>query len=438
MLIYLLKLFFNCLTAALVTLALLCLLVLDTTPNLPLNWSPNAQLSNELFKKTAAQAQNSENLTLSEQELNHALNSIINRFITSVTKIQFLADNHLQLVSALQYNKHVDFCFVNLSLKLVNQGGGLSIKELQIGKLKFRTQAAGFIFKTLLQHSVLKHYYFLAQQHIKAVYIENNALQINYTFNSMAQTDSDLSAVKPSNCRAPCNQPKPLAAPLLITQPETLEFYHQQINLIVQHHNPEQRLSLASLLQPLFKLAWQRSTPATAISDNIAIIYAICAYVNRNEIPFYLPITQPLTQIHSYPVYLYKRTDQAKHFMLSAALTVSGGPHLADLLGQEKELRDAFSSSGFSFIDLAADRAGMKFSERATASAKDAKELQAIMAGITDYHSFMPVTQDLPEKLNNAQFTQQFDSITSPAYRQLLQKIDNRIEALPIYPQKTG
>ncbi len=438
MLIHLLKLLFNCLTAALVTLALVCLLVLDTTPNIPLNWSPNAQLSNELFKKTAAQAQNGENLSLTEQELNHALNSIINRFIVSVTQIQFLPDNHLQVVSTLQYNKRLNFCFINLRLNIVNQGGGLSIEQLQIGKLKFGARAADVIFNALLKHSVLKHYYFLAQQHVKAIYIANNSVQINYTFNSLAQPDSDSSPLKTSNCAAPCNPAKNLPAPLLVTQPDTLEYYHQQINLIVQRHNPEQRLSLASLLQPLFKLALQHSSPATAINDNIAIIYAICAYVNRNEIPFYLPITQPLTQIHTYPVYLYKRTDQAKHFMLSAALTVSGGPHLADLLGQEKELRDAFSNSGFSFIDLAADRAGMKFSERATASAKDAKELQAIMAGITDYHAFMPVTQDLPEKLSNAQFTQQFDSINSPAYRQLLQKIDNRIEALPIYPQKTG
>lgn len=426
MLPIILRTFYRSLISLLLFSALVFVLAIEAAPCIPLGWHPDVQLSRALFRKTAAQVQNNDNLDLSEQELNHAINSVVNRFILSATHIHFTANNSAIANVALQIHRQYNCCYVNLSFHLDNKNGILTIEQLKIGKLTFGQAASEALFNFGLKHSLLKHYYFLAKQHIKAIRIQNNHIQINYAFNALANTATN---VKEPRCTKTCADAELPPS----TMPEALAFYQQQIANIVHQHDISQRLSLASLLQPLFKAAYQRSSPATAISDNIAIIYTICAYVNKNEIPFYIPIKQLLTQIRIHPVFLYKRTDQAKHFMLSAALTVTGGHYLADILGQEKELRDAFSSSGFSFIDLAANRAGMKFSERATASPKDAKELQRIMSEITDYHEFMPVTQDLPEKLSNVQFTQQFDSISSPAYQQLLQVIDDRIDALPIY-----
>ncbi len=62
------------------------------------------------------------------------------------------------------------------------------------------------------------------------------------------------------------------------------------------------------------------------------------------------------TQIHG-------RNDTAKHFFVSALLTAATTAQEAEQLGVAKEVLDAQGGSGFSFADLAADRAGIRFAE---------------------------------------------------------------------------
>lgn len=417
------------LSFSILALAIVALLYLtiDPAPAIPLAWKPDSQLAKELFKKTAANVQRNQNLELNEAELNHAINSIVNRYLRSNTHITLTEKDTAIGKIAIQLPAGLLSGFINIDFSLQNHVDGLTVTSLTLGRLDVSNQLTDSLIHLLLKHSVLKHYYFLALQHVKSVQIHQQQLEVSYVFNSLAEGFQSLAS---EQLAAGNVRPEKLS-----TTPENLVFFQQKLAEVIKHHNPTTRLSIADLLRPLFDVAYRHSAESTAISDNIAIIYVVSAYVNNNEIPFYIPLKESLPAAQIYPVFLYKRTDQAKHFMLSAALTTTGGPHLADILGQEKELRDAFSSSGFSFVDLAADRAGMKFSERATASPKDAKELQRIMAQIQDYSAFMPATQDLPEKLSNAQFTERFDSINSKAYRRLLQTIDDRIEALPIYPK---
>ena len=65
---------------------------------------------------------------------------------------------------------------------------------------------------------------------------------------------------------------------------------------------------------------------------------------------------------------LHGRNDAAKHFFLSATLTVVVGPFLAERIGRDKEILDAHrlqsekpSGQGFSFVDLANDLAGIRY-----------------------------------------------------------------------------
>jgi hypothetical protein len=56
----------------------------------------------------------------------------------------------------------------------------------------------------------------------------------------------------------------------------------------------------------------------------------------------------------------------------------------------------AKKGSGFSFIDLAADRAGIYFGKQATASPEKALKIQEKMANVENYQAFMPDITDLP------------------------------------------
>jgi hypothetical protein len=86
--------------------------------------------------------------------------------------------------------------------------------------------------------------------------------------------------------------------------------------------------------------------------------------------------------------------------------------------------------SGFSFNDLAADRAGTRFGELAV---RDAAALQArIAAGVSDA-DLMPPVSDLPEGLPQAEFVARYGGVGGAGYNRLLADIEARIDGLPMF-----
>ena len=63
------------------------------------------------------------------------------------------------------------------------------------------------------------------------------------------------------------------------------------------------------------------------------------------------------------------RRDLAQHFVLSAFLAANSGTQAAEAAGLAKEVVDAQGPSGFSFTDIAADRAGIRFAGSVSRSA---------------------------------------------------------------------
>jgi hypothetical protein len=164
------------------------------------------------------------------------------------------------------------------------------------------------------------------------------------------------------------------------------------------------------------------------------VIFTVNDYVNKRETQKLLPAAEaePATE-QRYSAFMYKRIDLAKHFIGSAALTASANGQVAKVMGEEKELSDAQGGSGFSFIDLAADKAGTRFGEIATSSPENARKIQQAMSKIEDYTDFMPDPRDLPENMDEAEFKRRFESIDSPAYQEVVRQIDLRISAASIY-----
>ena len=98
------------------------------------------------------------------------------------------------------------------------------------------------------------------------------------------------------------------------------------------------------------------------------------------------------------------RRDLARHFFLSAYLTVVLGSRETDSLGLAKEMVDTHNSSGFSFADLAANRAGSAFA----GGVLDKKfSLPMLVQGFLVGH-YMPSVDGLPEKLSATQLTAEF------------------------------
>lgn len=124
------------------------------------------------------------------------------------------------------------------------------------------------------------------------------------------------------------------------------------------------------------------------------------------------------------------RNDLAMHFMASAVITAYSDTVLSNAIGLYKELEDARSGSGFSFNDLIADRSGTRFAEKAMVSQDSARRMRnIILAGILDTE-LIPHWSDLPEHMSETAFKARFGSIDSPRYREMMDKIEQRVASL--------
>jgi hypothetical protein len=185
------------------------------------------------------------------------------------------------------------------------------------------------------------------------------------------------------------------------------------------------RLELALLLSELLARGADASAPGVdAAGENRAALLVLAAYVNGNGLT---PANQARFA-HPRPVYLRARRDLAQHFMASAALAAEGGSALSHLLGLTKELSDAQGGSGFSFADLTANRAGIRFAELATNSAVGARHVQLLARVGFHEDAIMPRIDGLPEGMQRGALERALGAVGSQDYARLLEYIDRRIE----------
>lgn len=414
-------LLYSCIALILVC-AMLVFFGIGDTPELEVGWSPTrddlVRAKKILHEGSKTKPDEIGIIELNQADLNLAGNYLLNRYSKSAANLYFKNDE-LRFGVTMTLPENSFGTYLNISFRLGNiEGNDLPvITKFKAGKLLFPAKLAAFVIDTVIQHSSLNEYFILATRPLKAVKIDDQKLTITYFPNkdTLIQARNFLTHTGDNTA---------------------LNIYQQQLADIIAKHDPKWRLSLAELLQPLFKLAYQRSTLETAIDENRIVISAINDYVNKQETKKLLSMPEPAPATASgqqYSAFLYKRTDLAQHFIGSAALTASVNRQAAQIAGEEKELSDAQGGSGFSFIDLAADKAGTRFGEMATSSPETARKMQKMMSEIKDYSDFMPDPRDLPEHMNEADFKQRFESINSPVYQEISKQIDARILATPIY-----
>jgi hypothetical protein len=128
------------------------------------------------------------------------------------------------------------------------------------------------------------------------------------------------------------------------------------------------------------------------------------------------------------------RRDLAQHFFVSCYLAATMGAEAANAAGVAKELVDANTTSGFSFADLAADRAGVRFAEGVMARRFPLR----LLGQAFSVSAFMPELKDLPEGLSATDVASQFGSPDDPRFQKRLFEIDQRIQSLPAYRISTG
>jgi hypothetical protein len=82
---------------------------------------------------------------------------------------------------------------------------------------------------------------------------------------------------------------------------------------------------------------------------------------------------------------------------------------------------------------LLADRAGVRFAQIAIGSASSAAALQQFFSQEQTEADLFPSKSRLPEGLSQQTFEQDYQSVDSVNYQKILQDIDQRLDALPLY-----
>ncbi len=195
------------------------------------------------------------------------------------------------------------------------------------------------------------------------------------------------------------------------------------------------QLPMVRAMAPLFELAAERSAgDGDAVAENRAALVVLTLFANGRHVGSVAPAARSWARPRPLRLTLGGRFDFPQHFLVSAALVTEGTSPLSRAIGLYKEVADSRSGSGFSFNDMAANRAGTRFGELAL---QRPQELQRRVAGggggrpLRD-EDLLPAVADLPEFLPEAEFRRRFGGVGAPAYEALLADIDRRIAGLPL------
>ena len=187
---------------------------------------------------------------------------------------------------------------------------------------------------------------------------------------------------------------------------------------------------LAPMLGPMFELARERTAAGNdAAAENRAALLVLTLHANGRTAGSLAPAARTWPQPRPMQLLLAGRTDFALHFLISATLAAEGTSPMSKAIGLYKEVADSRGGSGFSFNDMAANRAGTRFGEMIVQAPQRLQERLA--RGVQDAE-VLPGTLDLPEFLPEAEFVRRFGGVGGLGYNALLADIDRRIGALAL------
>jgi hypothetical protein len=303
--------------------------------------------------------------------------------------------------------------WLNLRLRLVERGGRLEVERLAIGRLPLPAALAAPLARRALARLPQGDEVAAAAALVQRVSFHPGRLSLAYAWDRDTGQRVLASLVPPD-------------------EQERLRAYTEALAAALAARAPGERVPLGELLPALFERARQRSgAGADAASENRSALVALTLFANGRSLAPWVPAARGWPALPPHRVTLAGRDDFALHFLISAALALDTTSPLTRAVGIYKEVADARAGSGFSFNDLAADRAGTRLGERLLA---EPEAMQRRLADLrrADEAALMPAWADLPEFLSEAEFKRRFGGVGGPGYEQLLAEIDRRIDALPL------
>lgn len=316
--------------------------------------------------------------------------------------------------------------FVNAHASLLESEHGIVWHSAQVGDVVLGKTLANWLFRRSVHVLIGKRYGQNVLRKIGPVVINNETLAVDFTAPADFHTGFAMAAQRVSTYVG-----QSISLDTARVQ-HYLEFLVDMTRAL-----PQQNVSLAEYLEPLLKNAKQQSHALglPPEDENLYALYALAIQAAPGAFKHFVAglKVHRLNATYQPTLTLSGRHDLAKHFIYSSALKILADRGVSFSLGETKEMIDASTGgSGFSFADIAADRAGITFAEVASNQPQTAQLLQEFAVLGMHERDFFPSLEGLPEGLTNRQFSSLYSNTDSEIYNDLITQIDQRIRKCAI------
>ncbi len=354
-------------------------------------------------------------IVIAQEDLDLAVNYIASRYARGSTSI-VLQDGSATVRATFELPGNPFGRYANLDLALTETPYLPRVEQAHMGRIPLPAFVCNWLVKEGMARLQDHTDYSAAADVVKKVSVSDGLLKVVFAWN-----DKFAGQLKAA----------------LVPADDQVRWQVYQARLIELTSRPVRgrNLPLEELLPPMLQLAQQRAGGAgdKAAAENRALIVVLAFYVNGKGLAALVPAARDWPAPIQRVVTLAGRTDFPQHFLVSAALAASVGSPLSDAVGVYKEVDDSRGGSGFSFNDIAADRAGTRFGEMAAASAAGAAKLYRLAGRGLHEGDFFPEVKDLPEFMTEADFKRRYGGIGQPEYMKMVTEIERRIAVLPLY-----
>jgi len=319
--------------------------------------------------------------------------------------------------------------YINLVITIDPSPSGLVINNISIGDLEipgtFALSVAEVLLNKLSNGEMIGTSLINA---IESIQVKNSKLHLVYR--PVAGLRQAINRTK--------GQVKKIRDDLaLLGDPEIVRLYYQTLCEFQKKIGGFGNVSLGYYLSNAFSFAKKRSLAGgKPDEENQAALLALAIFLGSANFDSVVGAIDKKTFRRCPPaknhIVLADRDDLRLHFIFSAALKIISDSGLSFAIGEFKELLDSQQGgSGFSFVDLTADRAGIRFAELALDNSS-ALRIQQMASKLTEEEIFFPSISALPEGIPQQVFAAR-GGIESDYYKKYLATINARIDNLPLY-----
>jgi hypothetical protein len=196
---------------------------------------------------------------------------------------------------------------------------------------------------------------------------------------------------------------------------------------------PEGDRKLTDLMRALFRMAGRRSVSADPVLENQAALLALAYLIGDRPVPTLIGPVMTAEELRVAArrlghMTIRGRQDLARHMLVSCALAMLSNEEFSAMLGLWKERLDAENGSGFSFVDLLADRVGLRLAQRATGDRASALLLQYRLRRTWEPADLFPPIAGLPEGIRRSEFERRYGGGRGAVFERLEREIEARIQ----------